>query len=257
MVRQPGQPARLDDAHLINAALDIHGDDPAFGYRFIADELRRRGSRACRTGSGGCARQQRIWSVHAKKRGLNRKAGPPVHDDLVDRAASPHRDAEPAVADRHHRAPHRRGQALPVRDQGRLLQPDRRLLHRLADDRLPRRRRAAQRHRPARSGRHHRALGPRQPVPLPRVRPGAARTTACAARWAGSAPAATTPRWSRSSPAAEERPRPPALADPRANSAWRSSPGSRRPTTADAAKTRLGRLTPIEYETLLQAAHAA
>ena len=32
-----------DDAHLINAAVDIHADDPAFGYRFIADELARRG----------------------------------------------------------------------------------------------------------------------------------------------------------------------------------------------------------------------
>jgi putative transposase len=29
----------LDDAYLINAALDIHHDDLAFGYRFIADEL--------------------------------------------------------------------------------------------------------------------------------------------------------------------------------------------------------------------------
>ena len=28
-----------DNAHLINAALDIHGDEPAFGYRFIADEI--------------------------------------------------------------------------------------------------------------------------------------------------------------------------------------------------------------------------
>jgi len=28
---------------------------------------------------------QRIWSVHSKKRGLNRKPGPPVHDDLVQR----------------------------------------------------------------------------------------------------------------------------------------------------------------------------
>ena len=27
-----------DDAHLINAAIDVHADDPAFGYRFIADE---------------------------------------------------------------------------------------------------------------------------------------------------------------------------------------------------------------------------
>ncbi len=31
-----------DDAHLINAALDIHTDDPEFGYRFIADDLVRR-----------------------------------------------------------------------------------------------------------------------------------------------------------------------------------------------------------------------
>jgi hypothetical protein len=29
------------DAHLINSALDIHRDDPAFGYRFISDELGR------------------------------------------------------------------------------------------------------------------------------------------------------------------------------------------------------------------------
>ena len=28
---------------------------------------------------------QRIWSVHAKKRGMNRRPGPPVHDDLVKR----------------------------------------------------------------------------------------------------------------------------------------------------------------------------
>ena len=28
-----------DDAHLINAAIDIHHDDPEFGYRFITDEL--------------------------------------------------------------------------------------------------------------------------------------------------------------------------------------------------------------------------
>jgi putative transposase len=29
--------------------------------------------------------QQRIWSHFSKKRGLSRKAGPPVHDDLVQR----------------------------------------------------------------------------------------------------------------------------------------------------------------------------
>jgi len=29
--------------------------------------------------------QEQLWSVFAKKRGLSRKAGPPVHDDLVER----------------------------------------------------------------------------------------------------------------------------------------------------------------------------
>ena len=36
-------------------------------------------------GCGGCAHSS-VWSLHAKKRGLNRKAGPPVHDDRVQRA---------------------------------------------------------------------------------------------------------------------------------------------------------------------------
>jgi putative transposase len=74
-----------DDAHLINAALDIHADDPAFGYRFIADELRDRGIPAGENRVARLCSQQRIWSVFAKKPGLTRTSGPPVHDDLVDR----------------------------------------------------------------------------------------------------------------------------------------------------------------------------
>ena len=74
-----------DDAHLINAALDMHRDDPAFGYRFIADELPARGITAGENRVARLCSQQRIWSVFSKKRGLNRKAGPPVHDDLVAR----------------------------------------------------------------------------------------------------------------------------------------------------------------------------
>ena len=74
-----------DDAHLINAAVDIHHDDPEFGYRFLADELHERGVSAGENRVFRLCSQQRIWSVFAKKRGLNRKAGPPVHDDLVDR----------------------------------------------------------------------------------------------------------------------------------------------------------------------------
>ncbi len=81
------------NAHLINAAYDVHRDDPAFGYRFIAGELRQRG---LTTGENRVARlcsQQRIWSVFAKKRGLNRNAGPPVHEDLVDRQFTAAADA--------------------------------------------------------------------------------------------------------------------------------------------------------------------
>jgi len=74
-----------DDAHLINAALDIHHDDPAFGYRFISDELADAGIKASERRVWRLCSQQRIWSIFAKKRGLRRKAGPPVHDDLVAR----------------------------------------------------------------------------------------------------------------------------------------------------------------------------
>jgi putative transposase len=74
-----------DDAHLINAAVEIHHDDPAFGYRFIADELEGRGVIASENRTQRLCSQQQIWSVFAKKRGLSRKAGPPVHDDLVNR----------------------------------------------------------------------------------------------------------------------------------------------------------------------------
>jgi len=74
-----------DEAHLINAAAGIHADDPMFGYRFIADELAAAGFTASERRVWRLCSQQRLWSRFAKKRGLSRKAGPPVHDDLVDR----------------------------------------------------------------------------------------------------------------------------------------------------------------------------
>ncbi|SBT40557.1 Transposase InsO and inactivated derivatives [Micromonospora auratinigra] len=75
----------LEDAYLINAALDIHADDPAFGYRFITDELPAHGITAGANRVARLCSQQRIWSAFAKRRGLTRRAGPPVHDDLVQR----------------------------------------------------------------------------------------------------------------------------------------------------------------------------
>jgi transposase InsO family protein len=81
--RRPVSSRDWNDAHLINAALDIHHDDPAFGYRFIADELPAHGIVAGGNRVARLCSSQRIWSVFAKKRGLTRRAGPPVHDDLV------------------------------------------------------------------------------------------------------------------------------------------------------------------------------
>jgi putative transposase len=74
-----------DDAHLINAALDIHADDPGDGHRFIADELPQRGFTASENRVWRPCSMQQIFSVHVRKKGRNRKTGPPVHDDLVRR----------------------------------------------------------------------------------------------------------------------------------------------------------------------------
>jgi putative transposase len=56
------------DAHLVNAALDIYADDPAFGYRFIADELPEKGITAGENRVQRMCRDHGIWSVFSKKR---------------------------------------------------------------------------------------------------------------------------------------------------------------------------------------------
>src|SRR3954465_4278756 len=82
---QPGSQRDWDDPPLIHAALDIPHDDPAFGYRFIADELRERGLSAGENRVARLCSQQRIWSAFAKKPGLNPPAAPPPPDDLLAR----------------------------------------------------------------------------------------------------------------------------------------------------------------------------
>ncbi len=73
------------DAHLINAAIDIHHDDPEFGYRFIADELEQQGVTASRNRVQRLCSLQKLFSAHARRRGAGLRPGPPVHDDLVRR----------------------------------------------------------------------------------------------------------------------------------------------------------------------------
>jgi transposase InsO family protein len=82
------------DAYLTNVAVDTHRDDPAFGYRFIADELAAGGHQASERRVWRLCSQQQLFSAFSKKAGPARKPGPPVHDDLVVRrftAAKPNR----------------------------------------------------------------------------------------------------------------------------------------------------------------------
>lgn len=81
----PVTDAQWRQAHLINAAHDIHADDPEFGYRLISDDLKDAGHVVSENTVHALCRQVGIVSVIHRKKGTGRKAGPPVHDDLVQR----------------------------------------------------------------------------------------------------------------------------------------------------------------------------
>ena len=74
-----------DDAHTINSMLAIHADDPEFGYRFIADELDRAGMATGENRVQRLCAQQQLYSATTRKGRRTKRAGPPVHDDLVQR----------------------------------------------------------------------------------------------------------------------------------------------------------------------------
>jgi len=88
-----------DDAHLINAIIDIHNDDPEFGYRFITDELERDGWVVSENRVQRLCQDNKIWSVTAKKKGKTGKPGPAVHDDLLQRDFSAERANQRWVGD--------------------------------------------------------------------------------------------------------------------------------------------------------------
>ncbi|MGW4874911.1 IS3 family transposase [Streptomyces chartreusis] len=81
----PVADAVLEEAYHANALFDAHRDDPEFGYRFLADEARGAGARMADRTAWRICRDNHWWSVFGKKRGRGRKASPPVHDDLVSR----------------------------------------------------------------------------------------------------------------------------------------------------------------------------
>jgi len=83
---RPVTDAQLVQAYLANALFDAHRDDPEFGYRFLADEVRDTGHAGCDRTMWRVCSDNGWWSAFGKKRTKNgKKPGPPVHDDLVKR----------------------------------------------------------------------------------------------------------------------------------------------------------------------------
>lgn len=83
---QPVTDAEWNEAHLANALFDAHHDDPEFGYRFLADEIRDAGHAVCDRTVWRICRDNRWWSSFGKRRSRKRgKVGTPAHDDLVRR----------------------------------------------------------------------------------------------------------------------------------------------------------------------------
>ena len=74
------------DAHLVDAARTVHADDPTFGYRFITDELAaEHGITASENRVQRLCSSHGIFSVLARRRRRGVRPGPAVHDDLVRR----------------------------------------------------------------------------------------------------------------------------------------------------------------------------
>jgi putative transposase len=73
-------------AYRADALFDAHRDDPEFGYRFLVDGAAAHGQpMTARTAWAICS-ANRWWSAFGKpRRGKSARPGPPVHDDRVNR----------------------------------------------------------------------------------------------------------------------------------------------------------------------------
>jgi putative transposase len=83
--------AELDEAYVANAIFDAHRDDPEFGYRFLADEVRKAGHEVCDRTVWRICRDNGWWSSFGKPRPRKKGSpGTPAHDDLVRRNFTAH-----------------------------------------------------------------------------------------------------------------------------------------------------------------------
>ncbi len=82
----PVSEREVAEAYLADALFDAHSDDPEFGYRLLADEVRRQGHTGCDRRVWRLCSANHWWSVFGKRRrGKAGRPGPPAHDDQVRR----------------------------------------------------------------------------------------------------------------------------------------------------------------------------
>ena len=86
-LKSPVSSRELVQAYRTNVIRDAHLEDPEFGHRFLADEARHVGEPMCDRTAWRICRDNSWWSAFGKKkaRGKGKRPGPPVHDDLVQR----------------------------------------------------------------------------------------------------------------------------------------------------------------------------
>ena len=128
-----------------NAIIDVHTDDPEFGYRFIADDLEAAGQRderrpgvaavlaEQRSGRPRPARAARAPASRPARRCTTTSSSGTSPPSFPTRCGSPTSPSTPPA----------KGKLYCLLDQGRVLEPDRRLGHRRPHDRQARHRRIA------------------------------------------------------------------------------------------------------------------
>ena len=235
----PVTDAELDEAYLANAIFDAHRDDPEFGYRFLADEVRAAGHDVCDRTVWRICRDNGWWSVFGKPSARkNAKPGPPAHDDLVRRDFTADAPNQLWLTDiTEHRTGEGKLYLCAVKDV--FSEPDRRLLDRRPDEGPARGRRPRRSPSPAAVTSPAASCTPTgDPVSLPEGPAGAGPPRH--GRLDG--PGRLRRRQRRHGivlrAAAEATSSTAAAGPPATNCGSRSSPGSSAPTTAAAAKPR-------------------
>ncbi len=87
-LKQPVSAREAEEQELISVLHQLHGDDPEGGYRVLADDITELGYTLSERRVWRLCRVAGIQSTIVKRKSRYKKAGAPVHDDLVNRQLS-------------------------------------------------------------------------------------------------------------------------------------------------------------------------